>query len=471
MKRIIIALTLLSQVSLSANAATSDAAKRLAAAVKFRTISYQAGTAPALLAESEKAFTQFNAYLMRSYPKTFKRLTVEWVNQHSLLLTWKGSDDSLKPAMFIAHSDVVPVEPGTESAWTHPPFDGVIENDNIYGRGTLDDKLGVIGWLEAIEKLLTEGVKPRRTIYFGFGHDEEIGGKKGAKAIAGKLRKRGVTLSYLIDEGGFIIADHPLLKDRAVASVNLAEKGYLTLHFSVSGAGGHSSMPPPTSTIATLAEAMVKLQNNPFPTRLVDPVRVGLEAIAPYAPGINGLMMRNLWISQPLVLREMEKDRTTNALVRTTTALTQFNAGVKENVVPQSAKATVNFRLLPGDTPEMVIRRVKEIIDNPAIEVTGGSWEQPPEPGEVDGKGFHHLSAALQGTFPDTVVMPSLVSGATDTRHYVGLADDMYRFHGISMTMAQTSGVHGTDEYVAVAAFNNMVAFNRKLLRISASGE
>ncbi len=452
-------------------AASAGAVENLAAAVKFQTISHQAGADPEKLAVSEAAFAELKTFLQHTYPRVFRHANPEWINDYSLLLTWRGSDQSLKPAMFTAHTDVVPIEAGTESDWTHPPFAGVVANGVIYGRGTLDDKLGVIGWLEALETLIAEGVQPRRTIHFGFGHDEEIGGREGAAAIAQKLQARDVQLSYLIDEGGFIVADHPLLKDRAVASVNIAEKGYLTLHFSVTGEGGHSSVPPATSTIATLAAAMIKLQEHPFPTRLVEPVRIGLEAIAPHSPGLLGVMMGNLWLTETFVLREMEKSRTTNALVRTTTALTQFNAGVKENVVPQSAKATVNFRLLPGDTPELIEECVKRIINNPDVTVRGGSWERPPKPASIDGEGYKHLTTALSAIRPDVVIMPSMVSGATDTRHYVGLADDMYRFHAMTMTMAQTSGVHGTDEQITVESFKEMVQFNEKLLRLAASGE
>lgn len=446
----------------------ADPVRHLAAAVRFPTISHQSGAPAEVVAASERAFSEFRTFLEQTYPLVFERTDAEWVNRYSLLIKWHGSDPTLHPAMFTAHSDVVPVEPGTESDWTHPPFAGVVANGIIYGRGTLDDKLGVIGWLEALEAALKQGVVPKRSVYFGFGHDEEIGGKRGAGAIAALLRERGVRLAYLIDEGGFIVEDHPLLKDRAVASVNVAEKGYLTLHFEVTGEGGHSSMPPANSTIATMAEAMVKIQNHPFPARLVEPVKIGLEAIAPYSPGLVGLMMGNLWLSETFVLREMEKSRSTNALVRTTTALTQFNAGVKENVVPQSARATVNFRLLPGDTPELIIERIKRIIDNPDISVTGGSWEQPPAPGSLDGIGYRHLVGALEAVYPDVVVMPSLVSGATDTRHYVGLADDMYRFHAMTMSMDQTTGVHGSDERLSVASFRGMVAFNERLLLTAA---
>ena len=337
-------------LGLCAGAVAASPAERLGAAVRFETISYQDHSQ---IKYSE--FAAFHQFLRDSFPRVFNRLEVETINEYSLLLRWPGSDAALSPVLFAAHMDVVPVEPGTEQDWQHPAFSGVVADGRIYGRGTLDDKVGVMGLLEAAEQLLADGFAPTRTVYFAFGHDEEISGRQGATAIAARMRELGLHFSWMVDEGGMLVSDNPLLAGKTMAMVNIAEKGYLTLILQTTGQGGHSSNPPAVSSIGRLANALARIEAKPFPPRLVEPVQAMLEGLAPYMEQPQRLVFENLWLTDGLVARNMAGERTTAPFVRTTTALTMFNGGVKENVVPQRAEARVNFRLLPGDTPAMVV--------------------------------------------------------------------------------------------------------------------
>jgi carboxypeptidase PM20D1 len=454
----------------SAPAAGSPAerspAARFAEAITYRTISYQD--------RSRIDYGEFNqllALLRAAYPRVFSELQVEAVNDYSLLIHWRGSDPAADDVLFIAHTDVVPVEPGTEGDWTHPPFDGVMADGRIYGRGTLDDKIGVMSLLEAAEGLLAEGFAPRGDIVLAFGHDEEIGGRQGAAALAQRMRERGMQFRWMVDEGGFIAADNPLLSDRPVAGVAVAEKGYLTLTLVVTGTGGHSSMPPARSTIGRLAEALHKIESNPFPPRLVAPVRAMLGRMAPHVGGVQGLVLGNLWLTDWLVASQMSNDRMTNSLVRTTTALTMFNAGIKENVVPQRAEAKVNFRLLPGDTPDDVVQAVRDIIADPAIEVSYERWQNVPPVSDHEGPGFLAIEQAVLAVYPDALVTPGLMMATTDTRHYIELARDQYRFHGMLVRISQAASVHGTDEYVEVASYLKTIEVARQMMRRGAGGD
>ncbi|MFT4615620.1 MAG: carboxypeptidase PM20D1, partial [Bacteroidia bacterium] len=327
--------------------AGEGAAERLAEAVRFKTISYQDRT---LIDYAE--FTRFHSFLRESFPRVFSTLEVETVSDHSLLMRWPGADNSLEPVLFTAHMDVVPIEPGTEQDWPQPPFAGVIADGNIYGRGTLDDKQGVMGLLEATESLLAEGFAPERTLVLAFGHDEEISGRDGAVSIARLMRSRGWHFAWMVDEGGMLISDHPMLPGKTMAIINIAEKGYLTLTLVAKGQGGHSSRPPKISTIGRLSAALARLERNPFPARLVGPVRAMLESMAPHMDQPERFVFSNLWLTEGMVAKQMAESPLTQSYVRTTTALTMFNAGIKENVVPQRAEAKVNFRLLPGDTAD-----------------------------------------------------------------------------------------------------------------------
>ena len=458
-------LTVLSVLLLSASVchANSTPAERLAEAVRFKTISYQ---------DRNKidyaAFASFHAYLREIYPRVFERLEVELLNDFSLLIRWPGKDHSLQPILFTAHMDVVPIEPGTERDWQHPPFDGVVADGRIYGRGTLDDKQGLMGLLEAAEQLLAEGFVPARTMVMAFGHDEEIAGNYGAAAIAERLRELDMHFEWMVDEGGMLLSDNPLLPGKTMAMINIAEKGYLTLTLVATGDGGHSSNPPQISTIGRLSAALARIEQNPFPPQLVGPVEAMLETIGPHVSQPERFIFNNLWLTGGLVASRMAEDRLTLPFVRTTTALTMFNAGVKENVVPQRAEAKVNFRLLPGDSPDMVVKHIESLVNDPLIEITYEDWDNIPGIADHEGSGFSVISAAVEAVYPGTIVAPSLLTATTDTRHYVDLVDNQYRFHGVLMASSQVSSIHGTNEYVDVKSYEKSIAIARQMMELGA---
>tara|TARA_R110001599_G_scaffold353885_1_gene602494 strand:- start:65900 stop:67294 length:1395 start_codon:yes stop_codon:yes gene_type:complete len=438
-------------------------AERLGMAVRFKTISYQ---------DREQIdyaeFKAFRLYLQESFPRVFSALKVETVSGYSLLFHWPGTDTSLPPVLFTAHLDVVPVEPGTEQDWQYPAFDGVVADGRIYGRGTLDDKVGVMGLLEAVEQLLTAGFSPQRTLVFAFGHDEEISGRDGATGLAARMRKLGLHFTWMVDEGGMLVSDNPLIEGRVMALVNIAEKGYLTLTLRANGEGGHSSNPPAVSTIGRLANALARIEANPFPPRLVLPVAAMLETLAPHLGQPERFAFNNLWLTDGLVARRMAGDRATMPFVRTTTALTMINAGIKENVVPQSAEALVNFRLLPGDTPAMVVDYVRELIDDPLVEISYDMWDNIPGIADFKGGGFAVIAAAVTSVYPEAIVVPSLMPATTDTRHYVDLADNQYRFHGVEIAASQMTSIHGTDEYVGIESYQKSIAVARSMIELAA---
>ncbi|MCX2982630.1 M20/M25/M40 family metallo-hydrolase [Halieaceae bacterium IMCC14734] len=446
---LLLALLLLPLASLQAG----PAAENLAAAVRFATISHQDRNQV-----DEQAFLGLHAFLRETYPQTFAQLEVKVINDFSLVLVWRGSETTAKPVLFTAHMDVVPVEPGTEADWTHPAFDGVIENGVIYGRGTLDDKLGVISLLEAVERLLARSYAPARTVVFAFGHDEEVSGVQGAGEIARYLKEEGFYFDWMVDEGGMMFNDNPLVPGEQVALIGVAEKLYLTLIFRVEGEGGHSSRPPRVTTIGRLAAAVKKVEDNPFPARIVPPIDAMLERMAPHVDFPQSFLFNNLWLSDWLIARIMESNPTTAAFVQTTTALTMFNAGVKENVIPQMAEARINFRLLPGDSAEMVIERVTELVDDPAVKITRAANTARQAPvAQIDGPGFVQVSRAVEAVYPNTLVLPYMLPATTDVRHYLDLADNHYRFHGALIGMEQGAQIHGTDEQLSVASFEKTV--------------
>lgn len=444
---------------------SSPTVRHLADAIRIPTISQQ---------DREQidvsAFSRFLSFLRQTYPAVFASLETETINQYSLLLRWPGQAPELEPVLFDAHYDVVPIEPGTENDWTHPPFSGVVENGFVWGRGSIDDKLAVMTTLEAIDALLASGFRPTRTLFFSFVHDEEIGGDEGAGAIARLLLERGHRFAYVIGEGGALLGDYPLLPDRPTAMIGLAEKTYLTLALSAEAQGGHSSMPPRDSSIIRLSKALTALHENPFKARLVSPVTDMLKAIGEQTTGLRGFLMRNPWLGRPALLSQMAQEPVGNAMTRTTTAVTMFSGGVKENVVPQRSEARVNFRLLPDEKVEDLIEAVTKLIDDASIKIQALPSKANPQIADIEGEGYRRLRAALEAVVPDITVIPGLVMATTDSRHYGEITSNVYRFHPINVGGDLVSTIHGTNERISVTAVKSAVAIYRQLIQNVAAG-
>ncbi len=344
----------------------------------------------------------------------------------------------------------------------------MIADGFIWGRGALDDKASVIATLEAIEVLLAQQYQPQRSLYFSFAHDEEIGGAEGAANISAHLKQAGVQLAYMIGEGGLVVENNPLLKGKTMAMVALAEKTYITLTLHADGDGGHSSTPPKNNAVIRLARAVTALHENPFEPQLVKPVAQRLEVVGPHIGGIQGFLFANQWLTKPVLLAAMADDRTTNALVRTTTAVTMFDAGIKENVISQKAQAKVNFRLLPGFTPEQLIVEVTEIIDDPSIKIESDQWKTSPPMADMHTEGYKRIEQSINHVLPEAVVAPGMLMASTDTPHYIGVAEQIYRFHPHTMPMEDAASIHATNERVGVEAMVQAVQVSQQLIQNAA---
>lgn len=443
----------------AATSASSPAVAHLARAIQIPTVSFQD--------RAQIDYAQFRAFLQfleQTYPATFSSLQVERVAEYSLLLTWPGSEPELKPVLLDSHYDVVPIEPGTEQDWTHSPFAGAISEGFLWGRGALDDKASVIATLEAVEGLLREGFQPQRTLLFSFAHDEEIGGSEGAANIVRHLQEKGIELQYMIAEGGLIVAGNPLLPERDMAMIGLAEKTYVTLTLRAKGEGGHSSMPVRDNAIVRLSRALTRLHDNPFEAQLGPPVSDMLKIVGAEMGGFKGFMLENQWLSKPLLLSTMAKDPLSNAMIRTTTAVTMIDAGIKENVISQQAEAKVNFRLMPGFSPEQLLASVSDIIDDDRVEIEAQQWKPGPPVADINGEGYQRVKSAINASYPEALVVPSLLTATTDSPHYVDLAPQIYRFHPFSLHVSDSGSIHGTNERISLEAVERSVRISRALI-------
>lgn len=444
---------------------SAPVAERLAGALRIPTVSHQSQD------DGGEHFTALHAYLRDTFPRVHSTLDVTTVAEHSLLYRWRGSHNSLAPILLLAHQDVVPVEPSSTSAWIHPPFAGTIADGYVWGRGAMDFKNGVVGILEATEQLLQANFTPRRDIYFAFGHDEEIGGHRGAKFMAERLREAGLQFELILDEGMAITDGVVPGLAQPVALIGVAEKGYATFSLTVEREGGHSSMPPRHTTLGELSAALVALEQAPMPAALAGPARSLFRTLAPHMGFGTRLLFANTWLTEPLIARVLSNKPSTNALIRTTTAVTMATGSNKENVLPSRAQAAVNFRILPGDTIASVQDYVAAVVGpNVRVERSGFDNAEPSPVSPAEGPVFQQLQRTIRGVFPEVLVAPSLVLGATDARHYVGLSPHIYRFSPMVIRPGDTERLHGINERQSVEEYVQGVKFYIALLQVFGEG-
>ena len=422
---------------------------------------------PTISLDNPEAFEALRAWLPRAYPRIYATLEVEEIGRDSLLMHWRGSDPERSPYAFLAHLDVVPVETGSEALWEHPPFSGAVAAGYVWGRGAIDDKGPAIAMLEAIESLLEAGYVPPRSLYLALGGDEEVGGKQGAGAIAGALESRGVRLGFTLDEGMVIANGLVPDIDAPVAVIGVAEKGYMNLRLTAFQAGGHSSVPPAHTAAGRLAGALVRLEAQPLPASLEGPPLLSLQFLAPHMGILARASIAAYPLSRRLLLARYLGEPAMAAQVRTTTAITMLEAGIRPNVLPASASAVVNFRIRPGESADEVVAHVRDAVNDPeiSIEVLRASEASPVSP--VDGEGFRIVQRALAEVVPEALVIPGLVLGGTDSRHYVQLTDGAYRFAPMRLGGSDVTRIHGSNERISIANLVEMVRFYRRVIQLA----
>ncbi|KAK5576474.1 hypothetical protein RB653_007618 [Dictyostelium firmibasis] len=440
-----------------------ELAHRLAKATTFKTISF--GESPEF-DQYEPEFLKFHQFLRETFPKVHQYLNLNIIANYSLVYHWKGLDEqSLKPILLAGHIDVVPTL--FLDKWTHPPFAGIVDETYIWGRGTMDDKGSVMAILESVEDLLRQGFKPQRSIYLAFGHDEELGGNTGAHNINKYFNKNQIgPFEYILDEGLPILLP-PVFPglSKPIASVGITEKGAMDIRLSVTIVGGHSSMPRRESAIGVLAKAVSKLENNPpspklRETRLLFDF-VGRECSLPYR-----FLFSNLWLFEPVISRVLASKPTLDALQRTTTALTIFNAGNKANVIPMEASATINFRIAPGDTTNDIIEHVNRVIGDDRVVISKVSNVIEPAPvSSTNSPAFNLLQSTILQEFPDVVVAPTIMIANTDTRHYWNLTENIFRFCPMVLENIDLQRLHGIDERLTIKNYKQLVDFYYHLIK------
>ncbi len=427
----------------------------LAALVRCRTVSYRDAAL-----EEDAEFEKLLSLLPTLYPNVAATCEQRRFPDRGVLYHWRGKTAE-KPAVLMAHYDVVPAD---AESWEKPPFDAVLEDGVLWGRGTLDTKVTMNAALFAADTLIARGFSPERDVYFAFSGGEEINGK-GALHIVEYFREQGIEPDLVLDEGGGVVENvFPGVK-APCGMIGIAEKGMLNAEFRVQSGGGHASAPKPHTPVGELSAACCKMEAKPFRRHLTPPVREMFDTLGRHSNFLYRMIFANLWCFAPLLDFICKKSGgELNALMRTTVAFTQMQGSKAPNVIPPTATMVANLRLNPMDTMDSAMAYIKKTVDNDKIEISALDGMNPSRISRTDCAAFGKVAAAVEGTWEGTLVTPYLMVQCSDSRHWGLVSDKVYRFSAMDLTADERATIHGNNERIRVAAISRAVEFYLRLI-------
>ena len=425
--------------------------------IRCRTVSNRD---PALVDYRE--FHKFQILLEERFPNIYEKCTFHKIGKTGLLYHLNGKSAE-KPSVCMAHYDVVPAE---EEGWTKPPFDAVIEDGVMWGRGTLDTKGTLCGVMEALEQLLQEGYVPENDLYLAFSGEEEIDGDS-CKEIVSYLEEKGISPAFVLDEGGAVVENaFPGVKGES-AMIGIGEKGYVNLNFTMNSKGGHASTPPKHTIVGRLSKAVWEIENHPFKCQFTKPVREMLDTLGRHSNFVYRMIFANLWFFAPVLKLYCNlAGGEMNAMMRTTVAVTRFEGSKAYNVIPPKASFGINMRLLGTDTVESVQKYLKSVIKNEDIQLELITGMNPSPYSETNCDAWEILKTAIHDTWPAAIVSPYLMMACSDSRHYSKISNHVYRFSAMKLSKEERAMIHGNDERVPLETLLKTVAFYIRLLRM-----
>lgn len=424
--------------------------------IQCKTVSYRD---PELIDETE--FDKFRALLPELYPNVFKTCEYQRIGKNGLLFRWKGEDPSF-PSVLMSHYDVVPVN---ESEWSKPAFDGIIEDNVLWGRGTLDTKSTLCGVMESCEHMIQQGFVPKHDIYMAFSGEEEVNGQS-ANDIVDYFKDRNIEIGLVIDEGGAVVEGIFPGVDKECALVGIAEKGMSFVEFSYTGNGGHASSPLPHTPIGILSKAVCDVENHPFEMRITEPVRKMFDTLGRHSTFVYKLIFSNLWCFKPVLnLITRKKGGELNALVRTSCAFTMMEGSKAHNVIPPHATVSANLRMVKGNDMDYVVERLKKTVNNKDVKIRLIDGQNPSIFSSTDCDGWSKVKNAIRQQWPDAIVSPYLMIACSDSRHYNRISDKVYRFSAAKLSKEERSLIHGNNERIKLSTITEICEFYIRLVK------
>ena len=455
-------------------------------------------------------FYRFSEFLKKEFPLVHKNLQLERINYHGLLYTWTPSFEKTKenhpkkPFLLMAHQDTVPVSNESIADWKFDPFAGRIDNSGImYGRGVHDDKNSLISILEAVELLLNNKFKPNRPLLLAFGFDEEVSGTRGALEISQFLQQRygKHSIEFILDEGPGIVDQSLSGGEIAYATVATAEKGYLDVSIEAKVPGGHSSLAEKHSLIGIVAEMIMSLENKyPFLPRVSkkNPL-LGFLSCQRFHDQEIPLLLNRIRDGDETAEYELGfllQNSSISALTHTSQAIDLISGGQKINALPERVSVGINYRITPDSSLKEIKGRICDILKPVALKydmdcsffndeenlsssdrfLRVSQIGRALEPAKMSPQGsksysiiFGTVISALEPFYTEAMsvkslaVVPTLMAGNTDTRHYWNLTENLFRFRPTRIDERNNGGhtvnehLHAGDHFAAVQFYAALI--------------
>ena len=434
--------------------ANEDEKESLRLAEKLSTMIKYDTTSHANIHEVDK-FLGFHKVLEELFPLVHRNLEKTEIDGN-LLFYWKGKS-SEKPILLMSHQDVVPAE----GEWKHEPFSGDIADGKVWGRGAADTKCTVMAFFEAVEELLKEGYTPPVDVYLASSCTEEWAGD-GAPTIVNELKRRGVELFLVCDEGGCIITDPIGGVNGNFAMVGVFEKGKADVKFTAHSTGGHASAPTKNTPIARLASFVDDVEkHSPFKKKLMPEVSAMFTTLAPYASSFGmRLLLGNIWLFKPLIVAVLPAvSAQAGAMLRTTIAFTTQSGSDAYNVIPQEATLGANMRFIPHQGEKESLEIIENLAKKHGLDTEIIHTNDYTDPVDINGEAFKLVENVIGETFPGLASSPYVMTGATDAQFYQPICKNCIRFAPVIYGPDQMKGMHGVNECIEYNCLPGAVRF------------
>jgi acetylornithine deacetylase/succinyl-diaminopimelate desuccinylase-like protein len=382
-------------------------------------------------------------------------------NKGNVVVRYRGKGHGAAPVLFLGHLDVVEAKP---EDWSVDPFKLTEKDGWYYGRGTIDMKEGDAALLEVLVRLERERFKPERDVIVAFTADEEAGGDANGPAFLLKEHRDLVTAGLVInlDGGGGDYKNG----ERQMFELGTSEKTYVTFTLETTGPGGHGSLPGPDNPIYRLADALGRLESYRFPVMMTDTTRASFAKLADLDPGPLSADMRAVARNPPdlAAADRLSQIVRFNAELRTTCVATLISGGHAENALPQRARATVQCRMMPGDSALNVQTAITTALQEPKISVTMDappivSPESPPTP-----QIMKKVERVVHSMWPKVPIVPTMATGFSDDRQTRNAGMPSYDSSGIWID-GNENRAHGRDERVGMREFDESLEYTYRLVK------